>query len=162
VRAATATLFAILAVMVGCADIQPSLFGNLPKTIGGETLVYSYLDPTTPNSWQAEVLALSGHPAAAMTVAETATSPNVHFSSELVRIKGMQGTDLIPMMVKGFGFVPEPPKSATIEGKSVVSYTCRSQDVVTDCGSYLYALGDTAMSIVGSPEAIREALRQIP
>ncbi|MDP9225116.1 MAG: hypothetical protein M3P18_14970 [Actinomycetota bacterium] len=99
---------------------------------------------------------------AAITTASGFSSPAVGYSSFVLRIKGMRGQDLNPLMIKGSGWIPGTPISKIIEGKEGVLYPCSDDDATGKCGVYFYAFSDTAISMAGRQELIAEALRQLP
>ena len=143
------------------------MVSRLPARIGGEPIRDNVSNGTEiagreADHWEDVVLDQTDAKPADVTFATGFTSPQVGYSSFVLRIQGVPGERLFLPMVDGFGFVPMHPESTVIDGKRVVSYACWDGPPPAECESYFYAFDDVAISLAGPHELVREALRQLP
>jgi hypothetical protein len=159
------TLVGTLAVaLAGCARPAPDAFELLPKSIGGETLLYDERSGAQAADWARTMTLSLGYPLTAMTEATAFTAPtDREYQSQIIQIRGADGRQLVePLIAAVWGSKPVEVWQELIGGKAVTRFLPVAGMQRSEA-MYAYGFGDLAITIlVRRPQEALDAIAAMP
>ena len=159
-------LFLVIVVglgVAGCKERTADSLDKLPKSVGGEVLLYNVSHGAQSEPWAEDVLRSTGLPDSALTSATGFTKPgDREYQSYVVRVEGADGRALLRPLVDTFGIF-ENIREETLAGKTVLRYDVRSEGQSDWSVAVAYSFDDVAIAILARrPQEAAEALNAMP
>lgn len=158
------TLVLVVALAsLSCVERPSDSFTVLPRTIGGEPLMYDVLRGSAAHEWAKGALGATRWPETALSSATGFTAPGPNeYQSYVLQVEGASGQDLVEPVLRALGYSAETSWSEQVGSKSTIRVVPVGIDD-RSVADYVYAFEDTVVVIHARRAAdAEEALRGLP